>query len=220
MADLSSTWRLGAAVLLVAVLRVAYTFWRAAPLRRGVLEAADSALAAFVLVFVVIRPFIVQSFVIPSASMQPTLREADRLLVNKFVYRLTPPRRGDIIVFKAPARARPLPGREDYIKRVIALPGETVQVRSYREVLIDGCPLREPYLEPHRVADYDFGPYQVPPGTVFVMGDNRRMSQDSHIWLALPQRRIVGQAMLVFWPAPRLGMLGHGQGLPAPANGG
>lgn len=220
MADFASTWQLGGIVLLVAALRLAYTFWRDAPYRAGVLEIADSGLVAFVLVFLVIRPFVVQSFYIPSDSMEPTLVQPDRLLVSKFIYRLTAPRRGDIIVFRAPARAHALPGREDYIKRVIALGGEIVQVRGPAGVFINDRRLIEPYIAPDRMADYYFGPYRVPPGSLFVLGDNRRQSQDSHVWLTLPRERVLGKAMLVFWPPSRLGMVGHGRPALAPAGNG
>lgn len=227
MADLGSSWPLGLLIVLAAAVRLAYTFWPRAPRRAGVLESVDAGLVAFVLVFLVIRPFILQAFFIPSASMRPALREADRLLVNKFIYRLTEPRRGDIIVFRAPLRAGARPGHEDYIKRVVALPGEQVEVRSYRGVYVNGCRLAEPYVRAQQMADYDFGPYRVPPGCLFVMGDNRRASQDSHVWLALEQHRIIGKALVVFWPPQRAGLLaGSGQRPtlepppPMPASGG
>lgn len=108
---------------------------RDSPLALMASELIESALVAIVVVFLVIRPFFVQAYFIPSESMHPTLLESDRLLVNKFVYRLSAPRRGEIVVFRPPADR--VPDQKDYIKRVIGLPGETVEVVPER-VLVDG----------------------------------------------------------------------------------
>jgi len=212
MGDTGTPWQLGAVVVLVALVRLAYTFWTDAPLRAGVLEVVDSGLVAFVLVFVVIRPFVVQSFFISSDSMLPCLRPADRLLVNKFIYRLTAPRRGDIIVFRAPPRAEAAPG-EDYVKRVIALPGEVVEIRGGHGVYVNGRRLAEPYA---KITTAGFGPHRVAPHSVFVLGDNRAASYDSRAWGDLPRRLVVGKVMVRFWPPRRAGMLARQEPLLGP----
>jgi len=188
----------------LAVARLALTLATALPLRlrRSALDTVDNFLGALLVVMFIIRPFIVEAYSIPSGSMRPTLRERDRILACKFIYRLRAPRRGEVVVFRAPPQARS-PGR-NLIKRVIGLPGEVVEVRDGK-VYINGKPLEEPYiLEPPY---YEFGPYRVPEGCVFVMGDNRNDSLDSHIWGPLPIRNILGKAMVIWWPPWRVGFI-------------
>ncbi|MHB1456575.1 MAG: signal peptidase I [Armatimonadota bacterium] len=288
---------------------------------KSVTELVESLLVAVVLVFLVIRPFVVQAFYIPSESMEPTLLEKDRLLVNKFIYRFAEPRHGDVIVFKSPptaneardadgkvimmaqdidrasalfnwnevagkviaavgdkgevrirpttanrgefssvhhlcimgksdmlgrilpiekqssteggsdlvvkflgindkASAEELVGKEvrigvkDYIKRVIGVPGDTLEVRAigpgqygseefalYR----NGEPLDETYIK--ETPDYAMPKITVPEGKLFVMGDNRRNSNDSHRWGQLDRQRVVGKAMTKFWPLGRMGLV-------------
>ena len=162
-----------------------------------------------------IRTWVVQAFKIPTGSMEHNLLIGDHLLVNKFVFgptasaaerRLLPSgrvARGDVVVFKFPEQPE-----RDFIKRVIGLPGETLEVRRKR-VYIDGEPLDEPYLEGQRpllppgaapVERRDtFGPVTVPAGHYFMMGDNRDNSQDSRFWGPLPHGYLKGRAMLVYW---------------------
>ncbi len=166
-----------------------------------------------------IRTFIVQAFKIPTGSMENTLLIGDHLLVNKFMLgpsgsslerTLLPernPRRGDIIVFKYPEE----PSR-DFIKRVIGLPGETVEMRNKR-IFINGKELTEPYVhflqpptgppELSETTSYDvrenYGPVTVPTDEYFVMGDNRDNSEDSRYWGFLPRDSIKGNAMMVYW---------------------
>jgi signal peptidase I len=298
----------------------------------SVSEFVESALIAIVLVFLVIRPFVVQAFYIPSGSMRMTLLEQDRILVNKFIFRLREPHRGEIVVFRAPPKASP--DEKDFIKRVIGLPGDTIEVKpdtitvdgktaiqmlnsdaadaysSFRQesptglavrknenaeirsgvitlktpdgeitviasptgtvtedgerilvdgverarlqpgsrgreahqleqygaepgvegtvvlngvlpilivlkgsqldlvpghVVLNGQPQKEPYIaQPPR---YEMSPYAVPAGHLFVMGDNRNDSNDSHAWGPLDVRRIVGKAMFIFWPPNRMGLV-------------
>ncbi|GAB4463333.1 MAG: hypothetical protein OHK0029_31840 [Armatimonadaceae bacterium] len=265
---------------------------------RTVSETCDTINFVLVLAFLLIRPFVAQAFYIPSESMESTLLVGDRLIVNKFVYRFQEPQRGDVIVFEAPPNA---PGYRsdanvDYIKRLIALPGDTLQITRPR-ILIDGRPVdyapeadnlhdflrrrlgltdeigpdgdprqdaikiqensllirpatgAEPYeMSKERVAellgqpgakitmvpgqvvlngkptteayireDPDYPQYQYPPdaettitvepGKVFVMGDNRNRSADSHAWGQLDKNRIVGKAVFVFWPPNRIGAI-------------
>jgi len=217
MLNLDSPWEILAIVAAVGLLRVVYTVWKASPYRGLMLELFDSLLIAFALVFFLVKPFVVAAFFIPSESMEPTLTIHDRVLVNKFIYHLSDPRRQDIIVFRAPQRAivrtREMANRKtrdgeqkDYIKRLIGLPGETIEVRSYDGVYVDGRKVREPYIGPLQTPNYDYGPERVPPGQYFVMGDNRRNSNDSHAWGFLPHKNVLGKAMVIFWPPGRIGL--------------
>lgn len=174
------------------------------PAARSAAEFAESALLAVALVFLLIRPFIVQAFFIPSGSMEPTLQLRDHILVNKFIYRFSEPKHGDIIVFKCPKTAGPV--EVDYIKRLIGRPGDVIEVKegvAHR----NGKPLDEPYLlEPNDIR-YDMPPTKVEKGTFFVMGDNRNNSNDSHEWGLLDRNRVLGKAMVTFWPIPRARLL-------------
>ena len=166
-----------------------------------------------------IRTFVVQAFKIPTGSMEENLLIGDHLLVNKFVFgptftrleRLVLPvadiRRGEVIVFKYPEE----PDR-DFIKRVIGLPGEKVELKE-KKVYINDKPLDEPYvhfLQPpgqnsefHEVTSFDvrerYGPVTVPPNHYFVMGDNRDNSQDSRYWGFLPRELVKGKALVIYW---------------------
>ncbi|MCL6519770.1 MAG: signal peptidase I [Armatimonadetes bacterium] len=166
-------------------------------------EIVESVLIAIVLVFLIIRPFIIQAFFIPSGSMEPTLLVHDHILVNKFIYRFKEPQRGDIIVFKAPENATTDGVERDYIKRLIGLPGDVIEVRNgilYR----NGKPVREPYIK--EPMDYEMPPFKVPKGMLFVMGDNRNDSNDSHRWGPLDRNRVLGKALVIFWPPSRIGI--------------
>ena len=151
-----------------------------------------------------IRVFIAEPRYIPSDSMLPTLEQGDRLVVEKVSYYFHPPHKGDIVVFSPPPQLQ-LQGYESnqaFIKRVIGTPGETVAVLD-GTVYLNNRPLAESYvLElPH----YSLNPVPVPSGQLFVMGDNRNNSNDSHIWGFLPQKNIIGHAVFRFWPPSRLG---------------
>lgn len=180
-------------------------------------------------VAILIKSFLVQAFYIPSESMVPTLHHGDRVLVNKLAYLGGHVGRTDVIVFANPNGAPepergPLsaflhwlgeglgvarPASEDYIKRVIGLPGETVEIRD-RTVYVDGRPLAEPYLtEEARGCNRDFGPVTVPPDSLFVLGDNRCNSADSRFGLGfVPVDAVVGRAFLIVWPPADVGGLG------------
>jgi len=167
---------------------------------------------------VVVKSFVAQAFYIPSGSMLPQLQIDDRVVVSKVSYRLHDPNRGDIVVFDAPGGepkdSSPLleravrsviqsiglsaPSTDEYIKRVVALPGERVEgVRG--KVLVDGHELIEPYL-PAGVTTSDFPAVVVPPGTLWVMGDNRGNSADSRIFGPVPRSTVVGRAFARVWP--------------------
>jgi len=129
---------------------------------------------------------------IESVSMQPTLYEGNFVIVNKLAYKLGEPSRGDVIIFHYP----PDPNREPYIKRVIGLPGDIVRVADGK-VFINDQPVREPYISaPPR---YE-GTYTVPVGELFVLGDNRNSSSDSHSWGMVPLQNVIGKAEVVYWP--------------------
>jgi signal peptidase I len=166
-----------------------------------------------------IRTFVVQAFKIPTGSMEENLLIGDHLLVNKFVFGPTETalertllpvgtiKRGDILVFKYPVE----PDR-DFIKRVIGLPGETIELRE-KKVYINGKPLDEPYVhflqppgaesELHEVTSFDvrerYGPVTVPANQYFMMGDNRDNSQDSRYWGFMPRENVKGKALLIYW---------------------
>ncbi|MGZ4240230.1 MAG: signal peptidase I [Actinomycetota bacterium] len=173
-----------------------------------------------------IKTFLLQAFFIPSGSMEPTLQINDRVLVNKLVYRIHPPRRGDIIVFiEQPAPHKPFwsrvrsffteglgvtkPASRDFIKRVIGLPGETIQIKSGVVTITPSggrsFQLSEPYLNTERDLS-SYGPFTIPADTYFVMGDHRADSADSRTSLG-PIRKsvIVGRAFIRIWPPGRVG---------------
>ena len=183
-------------------------------------ERADPIFAAVVFALFA-RTFLFQAFAVPSRSMEKNVLTGDRLLVNKFVFApFEPPfasllparnvRRGDVVVFRFPGD----PSR-DFIKRVVGLPGETLEIRD-RRVFVDGRPLPEPYVfhADDRVWPNDPGvpeekrrrdqlaPTHVPEGAYFVMGDNRDDSSDSRQWGPVPARNLVGRALFVYWSLP------------------
>lgn len=151
-----------------------------------------------------IRTFVAEPRYIPSGSMLPTLEIGDRLIVEKLSYYSHPPQRGDIIVFAPPPQLQEQGFEPDqaFIKRVIGLPGNTVEVKN-GHVFIDRQLLTENYIA--EAPNYPMSPMVVPPGQFFVMGDNRNNSNDSHIWGFLPRANIIGHACFRFWPLERLG---------------
>jgi len=166
------------------------------------LKETLSTLLTAILIAVVIKTFILDNRIIPSGSMLPTIQIGDMVLVNKMAYYWGTPERGDIIVFTPPAEV----GDQDLIKRVIALPGETVEVRD-GQVWIDGQPMGESYL--NEAPLYSFGPLTVPEGSLFVLGDNRNDSFDGHRWPQpfLAAGAVKGKAFFRYWPLSRLGSL-------------
>ncbi len=150
-------------------------------------------LIALVLSFI-IRYFIVELYLVDGPSMRPTLQSAERLVVNKFIYRFRPPERGEILVFRYPKD----PSR-DFIKRVIAIPGDTIEIKDGR-VFVNQQLMNEPYILSKTRGDYPLT--TVPEGHIFVMGDNRNNSEDSRFADVgfVPYNLIKGKAVLVFWP--------------------
>lgn len=183
-------------------------------------------LVAAAVIALVVKTFLAQAFYIPSESMEPQLATGDRVVVSRLSYELHEPRRGDVVVFDDPAQPEVtdeslLPvrlGREalealgiikpqgrELIKRVVALPGETVWGQGGR-VVIDGRPLIEPYLPDPSITD-DFAPVRVPDDHVFVMGDSRRNSKDSRRFGPVPADEVVGRAIARVWPPGRVANL-------------
>lgn len=171
---------------------------------------------------IVIKTFLVQPFWIPSESMLPTIEVNDRVMVNKLAYQWGDPDRGDVVVFRDPGEPEideSIPeavirsvleavgvrtrGRDDLIKRVVGLPGETVSIRD-NHVLIDGQPIDETYLS-STSAMPDEGPFDVGSGEVFVMGDNRQFSFDSRRFGPIPHDDLIGEAFLTIWPVSHFG---------------
>ncbi len=170
--------------------------------KRGLIEWVV-VIGAAVLVAFVLRLFVVQTFYIPSASMVPTLAKNDRVVVNKLSYHLHDVHRGDIVVFKTPPK---VPASfKDLVKRVIALPGETVEARNGK-VNVNGQELPEKYLTTGTLTS-DFGPVTVPTDELWVMGDNRGNSEDSRFFGTIKQSKIVGRVFLRVWPLTRIGIL-------------
>ena len=190
-----------------------------ADFKKSTIREYFESIVIAVILALFIRTFVVQAFKIPTGSMEENLLIGDHLLVNKFV--LGPTMwdierglapiggisRGDVVVFKYPIEPE-----RDFIKRVIGLPGETIEVRD-RKVLVNGSPLDEPYAhylavrsspsEFNEVTSFDvrdrYGPVTVPPNHYFVMGDNRDNSQDSRYWGFLPRENVKGKALIIYW---------------------
>ena len=133
-------------------------------------------------------------------SMNPTLQDGEYILVNRLAYKIGNPVRGDIIVFSFP-----MDPKQDLIKRVIGLPGESISVQDGK-VMINGVPLEEPYIAAPPIYN---GTWEVPKGQLFVLGDNRNESKDSHEWGLLPIENVVGRAVLIYWPPPEWQVIDH-----------
>jgi signal peptidase I len=178
---------------------------------------------------IVLKTLVVQAFYIPSVSMVPTLQVGDRILVNRLAYRLGDIERGDVVVFADPnpdgTHDRGIvgglvhflaqgigvvrPDDDDFIKRVIGLPGEVIEMRR-GTVYVDGVPLDEPYVNEQDPSTADLPPTSVPDGMLFVMGDNRNHSGDSRYQPPaglgfVPIDRVIGKAVVIIWPPSRVG---------------
>jgi signal peptidase I len=153
-----------------------------------------------------LRAAIVEAFVVPTGSMRPTIHEGDRLLGSKFHYRLTSPKTGDIVVFRPPAAARRTmnPDVKRLVKRVVAVAGDTVEIRD-GVVRVNGSPLHEPYVQ--SPARYRLGPLTVPEGQLFVLGDNRNQSNDSHFWGFAAETDLIAHVFARYWPPWRIDSL-------------
>lgn len=184
-------------------------------IRKSVIkEWVESFLIAAFLAFCIIRPFVAQAFKIPTGSMRPTLLEGDLILVNKFIYgakvpftkynlpKLRDPKRGDVVVFISPVDKK-----KDFIKRLVGLPGDAVEIKS-GTIYINGSPITDP---PFRRYYYNRGDFAqegetiiVPEDSFFVLGDNSGSSQDSRYWGYVPKNSLLGKAVLIYWPLNRI----------------
>ncbi len=167
-----------------------------------------TVIAGAIGIALIVRAFLLASFFIPSPSMTPTLHNGDRVLVNKLAYRLHDVHRGDVVVFERPPELKDAPEVKDLIKRVIGLPGETVEFRDGR-ILIDGHLLDEPYLPAgtQTLAKTKGDSITVEEGDVLVLGDNRENSKDGRYFGPFSQKLIVGRAFVLYFPMKNLGFL-------------
>jgi signal peptidase I len=197
----------------------------------GFLRELPALIVIAFLLALLIKSFLIQAFYIPSESMEPTLKPGDRVLVNKVVYHLHPPRRGDIIVFANPDPSKEPdrgiiggffhwiteglgispPADEDFIKRVIGLPGDVVEEKANGDIYVNGKKLVEPYVKGRDFRSGGLGPWTVPDGKLFVLGDNRGNSNDSRFGLGyVPIDRVIGKAFVIIWPPSRFGGMAGG----------
>ncbi|MGB9857865.1 MAG: signal peptidase I [Dictyoglomaceae bacterium] len=158
-------------------------------------EFVETILFAFILAFL-IKSFILQISYIPTGSMIPTLNDGEAVLVVRIPYYFREPARGEIIVFKYP-----LDPSKEYVKRLIGLPGDTVEIK-HGDVYVNGKLLKEDYVK--RKSDDNYGPVKVPKDSYFVLGDNRPVSVDSRYWGFVPKKNLVGKAILLLWPPQRI----------------
>ncbi len=149
-----------------------------------------------------IRTFVAEARYIPSGSMLPTLEINDRLIIDKLSYRFKDPQRGDIVVFTPTPALQQENFKDAFIKRVIGLPGDTIEVKEGK-VYVNGEMLTEEYIKEQ--PKYDYGPVVVPENQYLVLGDNRNNSYDSHYWGFVPRENIIGQAVIRFFPFNRIG---------------
>lgn len=178
--------------------------------KKSVIWEYVQAIVIAIILALIIRKFVIQAYKIPSGSMLETLQIGDHILVNKFIYYLKDPERGDIMVFKYPKDKK-----RDFIKRLIAMPGETIEIKD-KKVYINGQLLEEPYadfkdseifnknhpayyIDPYARNRDNFGPKVIPENSYFMMGDNRDFSQDSRYWGFLDRELIEGKALVIYW---------------------
>lgn len=154
---------------------------------------------------ITLRTFVVESFWVPSGSMLPTIQLNDRVWVTKFSYKIGEPERGDVVVFHPPSAAHADEKEKYYIKRLIGLPGETVEFKD-NHLYINGELIEEDYLE-NDVYTEDFGPFTVGEDSYFFCGDNRTGSYDSRAWGDVERKDLVGHAQCIYWPFSRIGGL-------------
>ena len=167
-------------------------------IRSWLRELLESVVPALVIVLVV-NVFLAQATRVEGQSMEPNLHNNERLIIEKISYRFVDPGRGDIVVLRRPNRSS-----EPLIKRVVGLPGDTVEIKNAR-VYINGAALEEPYLNQRTRGD--MAPRIVPEENVFVLGDNRRASNDSRAFGMVSYDDIVGRALLRYWPPSEAGLM-------------
>jgi signal peptidase I len=157
----------------------------------------DIAIALGLAVFIIV--FLYQPVKVEGTSMAPLLSDQERIFINKYLYRFEPIHRGDVVVFWYP-----LDRSMSFIKRVIGLPGDTIDIRA-GELYVNGKHVPEPYVPPRYFDDSNYGPITVPPDEYFVMGDHRDSSNDSRIFGPVPRKFIYGKAVFAYWPFNEFG---------------
>jgi len=162
-------------------------------------------LIAIVLALAIIA-FVYQPVKVEGTSMAPRLSDQERIVINKFIYKFGPIERGDIVVFRYPRD----PGKS-FIKRVVGLPGETVEIRR-GVVTINGIPLREEYVPMGEQDAHSYPATRLPADHYFVLGDHRRSSNDSRVWGAVDRSYIYGKAVFAYWPPDRFGVIESANG--------
>jgi signal peptidase I len=167
---------------------------------RGVIREVVTTIIVAVVIFLVLQAT-VQSFVVIGSSMRPNFEPGQRLLVSKVAYRFGEPQRGEVIVFRPPNNKD-----IDYIKRVIALPGDKIEIKE-GTVYINNVALDEPYIK--APTNDTLRPTEIPENEYFVLGDNRNNSNDSYDWGTVPRQNIVGKAWLSVWPPDQWGVVAH-----------
>jgi len=178
-------------------------------------------IAGAILIVLAIKAWVVNPYRIPSSSMEPSLhcarpahgceaRFSDRVLANRFIYRFTEPERGDIVVFETPPAARTRCGAGGtFVKRLVGLPGERLELRSENglsHVYVNGRKLAEPYIGPKRRDARGPETFQIPQGQYFMMGDNRSQSCDSREWGTVPRANLIGKVFATYWPPNRISL--------------
>jgi signal peptidase I len=183
--------------------------------KKAIREWVESLLVAAFIAFCIVRPFIVQAFKIPTGSMRPTLIEGDLIMVNKFLYgakipltdlrlpAIRAPKRGDVIVFVYPEDSK-----KDFIKRLVGLPGEVVEIRNGTIYINDKALLDPIFNQRYYYNRGDLGnagqKIVVPKDSYFVLGDNSASSRDSRYWGFVPHKNILGKALVIWWPPQRI----------------
>ncbi len=188
------------AVIVIASLVYAIKLYREGRLLQETVEMLKTIVLAAILALI-IRSHIVEAYQIPSSSMVPTLKIGDRLIVNKFIYQFKEPKNFDIVVFQPPPEVS---DDKIFIKRLIGLPGDIVEVRNSK-LYLNGKLINESYL--NGPMNYTMPPIRVPKDKLFVMGDNRNRSFDSHLWGMLPERNLLGKAVMRYYPFNHVGIL-------------
>ena len=194
--------------LIIAVIILRYFIKRekaTSKCRKGlvsIFEYVDSARSASILALIIVT-LIVQTFKIPTGSMIPTLNVGNHIMVNKFIYYFTKPKRGDVIVF-----VYPVDPKKDFIKRLIGLPGETIEIKD-GSVFVNGEKLKFPKTIVGQRYYYNEGMYgegaiKIPDNAYFVMGDNTKNSKDSRYFGFVPKKNLLGRAFFVYWPLTKM----------------
>ena len=165
---------------------------------KSIIREIFITLGLAILIFFILQTTI-QSSIVLGSSMEPNLLDGQRLIINKAVYHFKSPQRGDVIILHPPIEPQ-----KEYVKRVIGLPGDTIDIRS-GIVKVNGITLEETYIK--SVPDYSFGPYKIEDNHYFVLGDNRTNSSDSHLGWTVTGQNIIGKAWISIWPPKKWGLV-------------